>query len=148
MAPAAGQPSWLVSRYVPGLPLSRALRAYGPLPVPAALRLLRDTARALAAVHEAGVVHRDVKPGNVLLAADGPWLLDFGVARAAADITVTTMGHLVGTRSTCRRSTPAVSARPGVGRLRSRPAHGGGAHRTSSVRRRARVRGGRPDRGR
>ncbi|WP_308401023.1 serine/threonine-protein kinase [Streptomyces sp. AC512_CC834] len=90
-------PPWLLHRYVPGVPLATALRRHGPLPTATVRRLLHGTARALAAVHEAGTVHRDVKPGNVLLATDGPWLLDFGIARAAADVTITTAGRLVGT---------------------------------------------------
>ncbi|MFF8640409.1 serine/threonine-protein kinase [Streptomyces sp. NPDC015345] len=88
---------WLATRYVPGLPLDDALRDHGPLPVPTALRLAACTAYALDAVHTAGVIHRDVKPGNILLASDGPWLLDFGIARAAGAATLTTVGRLVGT---------------------------------------------------
>jgi serine/threonine protein kinase len=61
------------------------------------LQLLACTASALHAVHTAGVIHRDVKPGNLLLAADGPWLLDFGIARAAGATTLTTVGRLIGT---------------------------------------------------
>ncbi|GGL72461.1 hypothetical protein GCM10010129_15210 [Streptomyces fumigatiscleroticus] len=94
---AGAERPWLATRYVPGVPLHRVLEAYGPLPVPTVLQLVAATARALDAVHTAGVIHRDVKPGNLLLAADGPWLLDFGIARAAGAATLTTAGRLVGT---------------------------------------------------
>ncbi|MFE0102743.1 serine/threonine-protein kinase [Streptomyces sp. NPDC059009] len=87
---------WLATRYVPGIPLDDALDDHGPLPAATVLQLAACTARALSAVHLAGVIHRDVKPGNLLLAADGPWLLDFGIARAAG-ATLTTVGRLVGT---------------------------------------------------
>ncbi|MFF2331134.1 MULTISPECIES: serine/threonine-protein kinase [unclassified Streptomyces] len=93
---AEGPLPWLATQYVPGLPLDAALDAYGPLPMSAVLRLTGCLAGALDAVHAAGVIHRDVKPGNVLLAADGPWLLDFGIARATDTRTLTTMGRLVG----------------------------------------------------
>ncbi|MEV3860480.1 hypothetical protein AB0J38_40010, partial [Streptomyces sp. NPDC050095] len=62
----------------------------------AVLQLVAGAARALAAVHASGVIHRDVKPANIVLAADGPWLLDFGIARAAGAAALTTAGRLVG----------------------------------------------------
>jgi hypothetical protein len=74
---------WLASVYVPGPSLRDAVRAAGPLPEPAALRLAAGLAAALVEIHRAGLVHRDLKPSNVLLAADGPKVIDFGVARAA-----------------------------------------------------------------
>lgn len=89
---------WLATRYVPGVPLDEALREFGPLPVGAALRLTAGAAHALAAVHAAGLVHRDVKPANVLLAAEGPWLMDLGIARDADGTSaLTTIGRMVGT---------------------------------------------------
>jgi len=94
---ATAERPWLATRYIPGVPLDQALETHGPLPAPTVLQLLACAAYALAAVHTAGVVHRDVKPGNLLLAADGPWLLDFGIARAAGAATLTTAGRLVGT---------------------------------------------------
>jgi eukaryotic-like serine/threonine-protein kinase len=92
-----GDRPWLATRYIPGVPLDDALAAHGPLPAATVLHLLACAARALDAVHSAGVIHRDVKPGNLLLAADGPWLLDFGIARAAGAVSLTTTGRLVGT---------------------------------------------------
>uniref|UniRef100_UPI0008533990 serine/threonine-protein kinase n=2 Tax=Streptomyces TaxID=1883 RepID=UPI0008533990 len=94
---AGAERPWLATRYVPGVPLDDALKDHGPLAPSAVLRLAAGVAYALDAVHTAGVVHRDVKPGNVLLASDGPWLLDFGIARAAGAATLTTVGRLVGT---------------------------------------------------
>jgi serine/threonine protein kinase len=89
---------WLATRYVPGLPLGDALTGHGPLPPECVLGLTAGAARALDAVHSAGLVHRDVKPGNLLLSAEGPWLLDFGIARAADGTSVlTTVGRMVGT---------------------------------------------------
>lgn len=89
---------WLATRYVPGLPLGEALDGHGPLPPACVLRLTAGAARALDAVHTAGLIHRDVKPGNLLLTAQGPWLLDFGIARTADGTSVlTTVGRMVGT---------------------------------------------------
>ncbi|MBZ3908731.1 serine/threonine-protein kinase [Streptomyces griseiscabiei] len=96
---AGAERPWLATHYVPGVPLDQALETHGPLPVPAVLQLLACAAYALDAVHTAGVIHRDVKPANLLLAADGPWLLDFGIARAAGAATLTTAGRLIGTPS-------------------------------------------------
>ncbi|MFJ9327717.1 bifunctional serine/threonine-protein kinase/ABC transporter substrate-binding protein [Streptomyces sp. NPDC101230] len=88
---------WLATEFVPGPTLSEAVARCGPLPVRSVRVLGRLLARALTAVHGAGLVHRDVKPGNVLLTADGPRLIDFGIARAAAATALTATGLLVGT---------------------------------------------------
>jgi serine/threonine protein kinase len=74
---------WLASVFVPGPSLRQTLDSAGPLPEEAVLRLAAGLAGALADIHRAGLVHRDVKPSNVLLAADGPRVIDFGIARAA-----------------------------------------------------------------
>ncbi|MEE1809979.1 serine/threonine-protein kinase [Streptomyces sp. BE133] len=93
----SGQQPWLASVFVPGMALQSALEAYGPLPLPTVFRLIGCTAQALAAIHAAGVVHRDLKPGNILLGATGPYVIDFGIARAADATQLTRSGGLVGT---------------------------------------------------
>ncbi|WP_308439077.1 serine/threonine-protein kinase, partial [Streptomyces longispororuber] len=92
----AEQP-WLATEYVAGPTLADAVRRHGPLPAAAVAALGTALARALAAVHAAGALHRDLKPANVLLAADGPKLIDFGVARTPGATTMTSTGLLVGT---------------------------------------------------
>ncbi|MFJ1811320.1 MULTISPECIES: serine/threonine-protein kinase [unclassified Streptomyces] len=87
---------WLVSAYVPGPSLADAVRGYGPLPESSLWRLLAGLARALGTVHGCGVVHRDLKPTNVLLSSSGPLLIDFGIARAADDTALTATGSVVG----------------------------------------------------
>ncbi|MFF3663441.1 bifunctional serine/threonine-protein kinase/ABC transporter substrate-binding protein [Streptomyces olivochromogenes] len=79
--------------------LATAAVACGPLPTRAVRILGKVLARALAAVHDAGLVHRDVKPGNILLALDGPRLIDFGIARptAAEETELTSDSVVVGT---------------------------------------------------
>ncbi|GGV34492.1 hypothetical protein GCM10010277_19790 [Streptomyces longisporoflavus] len=79
-ADADGVPPWLATLYVPGPSLSDAVARSGPLPVPAVLWLMAGVAEALQAIHGAGIVHRDLKPSNVLLASDGPRVIDFGIS--------------------------------------------------------------------
>ncbi|WP_367319345.1 bifunctional serine/threonine-protein kinase/ABC transporter substrate-binding protein [Streptomyces sp. HUAS ZL42] len=94
--PEAAEP-WLATSFVPGPSLGEAVAAHGPLPV-RSLRLLgARLAEALRDLHAVGLVHRDVKPGNVLLALDGPRLIDFGVARDPEDTALTSTGVVVGT---------------------------------------------------
>ncbi|MCT6777754.1 ABC transporter substrate-binding protein [Streptomyces sp. CS7] len=88
---------WLATAFVPGPSLAQVVAAGGPLP-PVTVRALGSRlAEALAAVHEAGLIHRDVKPGNVLLALDGPRLIDFGIARHEGATALTATGAVIGT---------------------------------------------------
>jgi eukaryotic-like serine/threonine-protein kinase len=93
--PDAPQP-WLATSYVPGLSLREAVSRHGPLPRDTVLLLIAGTAEALQAIHSVGIVHRDLKPANVILAADGPRVIDFGIARAAAAPALTLRGSVVG----------------------------------------------------
>jgi serine/threonine protein kinase len=88
---------WLATAYIAGPTLQEALVRHGRLPQPTVARLLAGCAEALASVHAAGLVHRDFKPGNVLLADDGPRVIDFGIARAADATSLTRSGLMVGT---------------------------------------------------
>ncbi|MFC6834320.1 serine/threonine-protein kinase, partial [Streptomyces goshikiensis] len=88
---------WLATSFVPGPSLAEAVAAHGPLP-PRAVRLLgKALARALGVMHEQGLVHRDVKPGNVLLGMDGPRLIDFGIARGGEHTALTSADVILGT---------------------------------------------------
>ncbi|MFD8974360.1 protein kinase [Streptomyces sp. NPDC059593] len=88
---------WLATTYVPGPSLSQAVRRGGALPVATVRAVGAGIARALADLHAAGVLHRDLKPGNVMLSVEGPRLIDFGIARSSAATTMTATGVMVGT---------------------------------------------------
>ncbi|MFF4319695.1 protein kinase [Streptomyces sp. NPDC001568] len=88
---------WLATAYVPGPTLHQVVRRHGPLPVRTVLLLVAGIAEALQAIHRAGVVHRDLKPANVLIAGDGPRVIDFGIARAADAAALTGTGLRIGT---------------------------------------------------
>src|SRR3954452_19472361 len=90
--------AYLVMELVDGEPLSARLEREQRLPVPLTLSILRQLAAALAAAHAAGVVHRDVKPANVLVTADGRVkITDFGIASSAASLPLTSTGQVIGT---------------------------------------------------
>ena len=90
-------PPWLATAYVPGPPLANVVARHGALPELAVWRLGAGLAEALRAVHACGLVHRDLKPANVLLAADGPHVIDFGISRAFDGTQLTAVGMVVGT---------------------------------------------------
>ncbi|WP_405810954.1 PQQ-binding-like beta-propeller repeat protein [Streptomyces sp. NBC_01520] len=94
---ADAQVPWLATEYVAGPALGDAVARCGPLPVPAVRTLGAGLARALDAVHTARLLHRDLKPGNVLLTTDGPRLIDFGIAQAFDATALTATGLLIGT---------------------------------------------------
>jgi eukaryotic-like serine/threonine-protein kinase len=91
-----GPIAWLATAYVPGPSLAEAITEHGPLPEASLLALAAGLAEALAAIHAAGVTHRDLKPSNVLLAEDGPRVIDFGISRAAESTTLTQTGLTIG----------------------------------------------------
>ncbi|MEV6222531.1 serine/threonine-protein kinase [Nocardia fluminea] len=87
---------WLATGYVAGISLTDAVTQFGPFAEPALTALAHGLAEALVAVHAAGIVHRDLKPSNVMLAIDGPKVIDFGIARVIADSALTTTGKFLG----------------------------------------------------
>ena len=87
---------WLATSYVAGPSLADAVADRGPLPPTSVLRLAAGLAEGLGAIHSAGVVHRDLKPSNVLLAEDGPRLIDFGICRSVETRALTLTGMVVG----------------------------------------------------
>ena len=91
------RPPWLATAFVPGPSLDQMVADHGPLPVQALWPLAGGLVEALQAIHTCGVVHRDLKPANVLLAADGPRLIDFGISRAADGTVLTAAGVVFGT---------------------------------------------------
>jgi serine/threonine protein kinase len=90
-------PPWLATTYVPGPPLSDLVAQAGPLPEDAVWRLAGGLAEALQAIHSHGLVHRDLKPGNILIAADGPRVIDFGISRTTSGTVVTATQMTIGT---------------------------------------------------
>jgi serine/threonine protein kinase len=94
-----GRPPYIISEFIDGPPLYDVVLQEGAFHGASLERLAIGTATALAAIHEAGIVHRDFKPNNVLLAADGPRVVDFGIARSvnSQQSSVTATGMVVGT---------------------------------------------------
>ena len=90
-------PPWMVTAYIEGPSLEDAVGRDGPLPPERVRKLGAALAEGLAAIHACGLVHRDLKPGNVILASDGPRIIDFGIARADGETRLTTAGVMIGT---------------------------------------------------
>ncbi|MBK3574140.1 PQQ-binding-like beta-propeller repeat protein [Streptomyces sp. MBT65] len=94
--PDADQP-WMATLYVPGLNLAEVVRKDGPLSLREVRALGLGLTEALRDIRRAGLVHRDLKPGNVLMTEDGPRVIDFGISRAADHQSLTTTGRMIGT---------------------------------------------------
>jgi serine/threonine protein kinase len=112
-----GRPPYIISEFIDGPPLYDVVLQEGSFHGASLERLAIGTATALAAIHEAGIVHRDFKPNNVLLASDGPRVVDFGIARSvnsqqssvtATGMVVGTPGYLAPEQLTGEALTPAV----------------------------------------
>ncbi|MFF4396876.1 PQQ-binding-like beta-propeller repeat protein [Streptomyces sp. NPDC001480] len=91
---------WMATLYIPGEDLGTHVRRHGPLPPPRLRELAAGLTEALRDIHRAGVVHRDLKPANVMLAEDGPRVIDFGISRAAESASadaLTQTGRVMGT---------------------------------------------------
>ena len=89
-------PPWLVTTYIPGPSLTSAVAQVGPLPLASVRAIGAALAEALSAIHAVGLIHRDLKPGNILLASDGPRLIDFGISALSGSRTITRLGAFIG----------------------------------------------------
>ncbi|MBB2910759.1 serine/threonine protein kinase [Streptosporangium becharense] len=87
---------WLATVYVPGPSLQAEIDARGPMAEPEVRTLGARLAEALVAIHRAGLIHRDLKPSNILLADDGPRVIDFGISRAIEGTALTATGGVIG----------------------------------------------------
>jgi len=96
-ADPGGNPPWMVTAYIPGPSLAMVVANNGPLMLEAAASLGAALAEGLAAIHACGLVHRDLKPANIIMADDGPRIIDFGIARPVGEAPLTTPGTLIGT---------------------------------------------------
>ena len=95
-ADTAGERPYIATEYVPAPSLAESVVKTGPVPASTVFALAGGLAEALVAIHRAGLVHRDVKPHNILLAADGPVVIDFGIA-VGGETSLTAVGMIVGT---------------------------------------------------
>ena len=93
-ADPGADPPWMAAAYIPGPSLADAIAGSGPLDEAGVRRLGAALAEGLTAIHDCGLIHRDLKPGNVIMAGDGPRIIDFGIAKGA-DATALTGSHAV-----------------------------------------------------
>jgi serine/threonine protein kinase len=96
-ADPAGDPPWMVTAYIAGPSLATVVASNGPVTLEAATALGAALAEGLTAIHACGLVHRDLKPANIIMADDGPRIIDFGIARPMDQTSLTTPGTLIGT---------------------------------------------------
>ncbi|WP_211370231.1 serine/threonine-protein kinase [Nonomuraea turkmeniaca] len=96
-ADVTGHRPYIVTRFVSGRPLDEIVKDDGPLDLPALIRVAHGVAAALAVVHSVGVIHRDLKPGNVMILDGEPVLIDFGIAQAVDATRLTQTGMFIGT---------------------------------------------------
>jgi serine/threonine protein kinase len=96
-ADPSASPPWMATGYIAGPSLQAVIRERGLLTVQAATALGAALAEGLGAIHACGLVHRDLKPGNIIMADDGPRIIDFGIAHPASATDLTTPGTLMGT---------------------------------------------------
>jgi serine/threonine protein kinase len=140
-ADVTGEFPYIVTRYVRGPTLEEMVRSRGPLSGGGLRRLAFGTAEALTAIHAAGVVHRDLKPGNVMLTDDRPVVIDFGIAQAGDSTRLTQTGLVMGTPGYLapeviegRPSSPASDVHSWGATLAfaatGRPPYGGGSYET------------------
>ena len=87
---------WFATAFIAGISLGDAVARFGALPEPALRTLTAGLAEAITAIHRTGIIHRDLKPANVLLALDGPYVIDFGITRATEGTALTTAGTVMG----------------------------------------------------
>jgi serine/threonine protein kinase len=90
-------PPWMATAYIPGPSLADAVAWGGPLGQARVRELGAALAEGLAAIHACGLIHRDLKPGNVILADDGPRIIDFGIAKVAGATAITGSHAIIGT---------------------------------------------------
>jgi serine/threonine protein kinase len=96
-ADPGAEPPWMVTAYIDGPSLHSVVAGSGPLTEEAACALGAALAEGLAAIHASGLVHRDLKPANIIMASDGPRIIDFGIARPTGATALTTPSTLLGT---------------------------------------------------
>ena len=92
-----GEPPWMATAYIPGPSLAAKVREQGPLDGEAVSDLGAALAEGLSAIHACGIIHRDLKPSNIIMAEDGPRIIDFGIAKRASATTITPSGVPIGT---------------------------------------------------